>query len=223
MSKSKAFKIFLGFVCVALFVMGAFAAVYFLNQPNSQLHSEPAVVTNFSDGSWLNTKIVSYDDTGTTIDGEGYQNSTVTSGTYDGKACWVLAENYTFAYTNGTMREDFVTYYIEQSTYSNLHLSHKRLVDGVLQFNEEYGPESEGFDDDLSVYGNMTVSVVSEKVQVPAGSFNTTVRTALEDPESGLYYSVWMSEDVPAWGIVKSRFYVGNLTLTEYMLESYGR
>ncbi len=222
MAKSKTSKIIIGIVCVTLLLVVVFAGLYFLKQPNPQPEGTPAVVTNFSDGAWLNTKIVSYDDTGTTIDGEGYQNSTVTSGTYAGKACWVLAENYTFAYTNGTAREDFVTYYIEQSTYNNLHLSHKQLVDGLLQFNEEYGPESEGFDDDLSVYGNMTVSAVSEKVQVPAGTFSTTVRTELVDPEAGVYYSVWMSEDIPAWGIVKSRYYVGNLTITEYTLESYG-
>ncbi len=204
--------------------MVAFVGIYYLNPPESQSKATD-VVTNFSDGAWLKTKIVSYDDTGTVIDGQGYQTSNVKSGTYDGKACWILTENYTFTYTNGTIRDDFVAYYIDKSTNLNLHYSIMRMVDGVVQFDESYYPGSEGFDDDLLFYGNMTVSAVSEVVQVPAGTFDTTVHTKVfdETDDAGLCYSIWMSKDVPIWGVVKSRYYIGNLTVCDYMLESYGR
>jgi hypothetical protein len=195
--------------------MVSFAGIYYLAPPGSQPKATD-VVTNFSDGAWSKTKIVSYDDTGTTIDGEGYEDSLITSGTYDGKPCWVLTNNFSFTYTDGTQRVDYVTYYIDKSTYNNLHLSQKRVIDGEVKFDEEINPGSEGFDDDLLVYGNMTIFAAPETVQVPAGTFNATVRTRLDDPETGLYYSVWMSEAVPAWGIVKSRFYSGNLTICEF-------
>jgi hypothetical protein len=220
-NKIKTRKILFCIICVTLILVVSFAGIYYLTPPDSQLKATD-VVTNFSDGAWSKTKIISYDDTGTTIDGEGYEDSLITSGTYDGKACWILTNNFTFTYTDGTQRVDYVTYYIEKSTYNNLHLSQKQVINGEVRFDEEINPGSEGFDDDLLVYGNMTISAVSETVQVPAGTFNATVRTRIDDPETGIYYSVWMSEDVPAWGIVKSRFYIGNLTVCEYLLESYG-
>jgi len=105
--KPKTHKIIVGIFCVALILVVTSAGIYYLSQPKSQPEASIDVVTNFNDDAWLKTKIVSYDDTGTTIEGEGYVNSLVKSRTYDGKACWIFSDNFTFTYTNGTVRDDF--------------------------------------------------------------------------------------------------------------------
>ena len=71
----------------------------------------------------------------------------------------------------------------------------------------------------------MTVNAKDKSVTVPAGTFSTTELHGTYDylVTSEKYdLTMWISADVPAWGLVKSQFYFDGVLTWEYMLQSYG-
>lgn len=217
-AKLKSIVIALVAVCAALILVAAFVGIYYLVPPNSEQATSYEVVTHFSDGAWVNYAIVGYDDAGA-VRGRGVENSTVASGTYAEKSCWIYSGNVTFTYNNGTVVNDTMTTYYDKSNGTTLQMSMLRYVNGELAINETSGPQDAGYSDDLTFFSSLNVTATNHNVSVPVGTFECTVR---EGPESGMTYTTWLSKDVPAWGEVKSQYSSGDHVLCVYTLESYG-
>jgi hypothetical protein len=217
-AKSKTKVIALVAVCAALIVIAAFVGIYYLSPPKNEQASSSEVVTHFSDGAWLNYAIVSYDDVGA-VRGSGVENNTVTSGVYAGKSCWIYSGNCTFTYSNGTVVNDTMTTYYDKSNNTALQVSMLRYVNGEVAINDTSGPQDEGYSDDLTFFSGLNVTATNQSLLVPAGTFGCTVRVGLD---SGMTYTTWKSEDVPAWGEVKSQYSSEGHVLCVYTLESYG-
>jgi hypothetical protein len=217
-SKSKSKVIALVAVCAALILVAAFVGIYYLVPPNSEQASSSEVVPHFSDGAWVTYAIVGYDDAGA-VRGRGFENSTVTAGTYAEKSCWIYSGNITFTYNNGTVVNDTMTTYYDKSNCTTLQMSMLRYVNGEVAINDTSGPQDAGYSDDLTFFSSLNVTATNQSVSVPAGTFECTVREGLD---SGMTYTTWLSKDVPAWGEVKSQYSSDGHILCVYTLESYG-
>lgn len=220
--KSKTKVIALVAVCAAIIVVAAFVGVYYLAPPKSEQTPSSEVIHNFSDGAWVNYAIVSYNLSDGKPKGHGVENSTIAAGTYNETPCWIYAANIVFTYNNGTVFHDLMTSYYDKSTYATLQLSMIRYADGELQFNETLGPNDEGFIDDLAYMNNLNVTATHQNMSVPAGSFECTVRGGPDPTEPDVALAIWLSEDVPAWGEVKSQYSSDGYVFCTYTLESYG-
>jgi hypothetical protein len=219
-AKSKSKIIALAAVCVALIFVAAFVGIYYLAPPNNQQTPSTDIAPNFSDGAWLNYAIVSYD-SADKPKGHGIENNTITSGVYAEKPCWIYTGNIVFTYNNGTVFNDSMAYYLDKSTYATLQMSMVRYNSGELEFNETLGPNDEGFVDDLAYFRSLNVTATNQSLSVPAGNFQCTVREG-PDSEPTVYFTMWLSKDVPAWGEVKSQYSSDGHIFCTYSLESYG-
>jgi hypothetical protein len=219
-AKSKSKVIALVAVCIAIVLVAAFVGIYYLLPSNNQQIPSSNIAPNFSDGAWLNFAIVSYDSAGNPK-GHGIENGTITSGIYSEKPCWIYTGNITFTYNNGTIFKDLMTSYYDKSTFATLQMSQVRYANGELEFNQTLGPNDEGFVNDLEYFRSLNVTAIHEIISVPAGTFKCTVREG-PDPEPSVYFTIWLSKDVPAWGEVKFQYSSDEYTFCTYTLESFG-
>ncbi len=222
--KKKSNKTIIATVCVAIILIAAVAGVYYYtvpNQPSDKL--EP--VTNFSDGAWANYTVNYYDENDTLWASQGSLIVHSTAGTYNGVDCWVYTENDTYTSENGTVINEVVTYNLDKSTFSTLHIKQQIFSNGEVTNEKEFNPGDDGFINDITRFNSMTLIARNEPITVHAGTFSTTKiqGTYTYFVTSETYdMTAWTSADVPAWGVVKYQFYLKGALTWEYLLESYG-
>ncbi len=223
--KKKSNKIIIVAVLAAVILVAAVAGVYYCTLPSQPKTPEtPDVVTNFSDGAWANYDMNYYATNGTLVSKDSMMVYAYAS-TENGTDYWVYVENETCTNSDGTIVNEVSTYYLDKSTYSNVHLHSEVFTDGVQTYDKEYVPGDTGFPDDLTHFQGMTVIASDESVTVPAGTFNTQeTHGTYNFLITGTTYDMtaWSNADVPAWGIVKYEFTAADGSSYEYVLESYG-
>ncbi len=223
-TKKSSSRIILAAILIATVVIVAVAGVYCLVLPNLKAEKSPEPVTNFSEGAWANYSLSIYNPNGT-VTSSGYMMANTTAGTYNGSDCWVYVENVTYTSTDGSNVNDVITYYLDKSTYTNLHQTECITSNGEVAFDGEFNSGDNGYMDTIAVVRNMTVLATDKAITVPAGTFSTTERTGnlTYVSESATYtLTSWASKDVPTWGIVKYQFHLDGALFSEYLLESYG-
>ncbi len=186
--------------------------------------SKPDVVTNFREGAWANYSLTIYNPNGT-VKSSGNMMATTTSGTYDGKDCWVYAENVSYTSTDGAVIGDVITYYLDKTTYTTLHQTEIVTSDGEVAYNATFNPGDAGFMDTITIVRNMTVTATDISVTVPAGTYSTTQRDGpITYASEATTYNVtsWANKDVPTWGMVKYQFRLGTVLFSEYLLVGSG-
>ncbi len=222
----KSRKIILAAICIAVIILVSLAGiVYYLALPSQppSVTSEN-IVTNFGDGVWANYIVKTYAENGTLVS-TTTQNVSVMSGEYNGVACWLYVKNDTGIHENVTYSY-LTTYYLDKSTFSNLHLKGESFADGKSNVVTEMNPDNPYFLDDLARFKrNMTVVARGESLTVQAGTFT------VEKQQGAIFqYSLsrsfdvtqWVSTDVPAWGIVKYQALSNGILASEYELQSFG-
>jgi hypothetical protein len=219
-AKSKSKVIASVVVCVAIVLVAAFVGIYYLVPPKSEQTPTSEVVHNFSDGAYMNYEVVNYYRNGT-AGGHGFENETVTAGTYAGTPCWIYGENLVFTYNNGSVFTNSMTTYYDKSTYATLQRSTFSRYANGQEINETLGPNDEGFVDDLPYFRSLNVTATNQHVSVPAGTFECTVHEG-PDLGSGATFTSWVNKDVPTWGEVKIQYSTGDYIICTYTLESYG-
>lgn len=208
-------------IAIVIVAIVSVSAYYYLP---SQTPSKPDVVTNFREGAWANYSLSIYNTDGT-VKSSGNMMATTTSGSYNGKDCWVYVENVSYTSTDGAIIGDTITYYLDKTTYATTHQIEVVTSDGVVAYNGTFNPGDAGFMDTIAIVRNMTITATDKSVTVPAGTFSTTQRDGpITYASEATTYNVtsWASKDVPTWGMVKYQFRLGSVLFSEYLLVGSG-
>ena len=224
-AKPKSRRFLLVAVCVAVIVIALIAAVYCFVLPGMNSQNGFSIVTNFSDGAWANYVVNLYEENGV-FASQDTMSVSATSGAFNGKDCWIYVEDYSHINATATY-SSVTTYYLDKSTFYNMHLKNQLLINGESILAEEFNPESTHFLDDKQNFEEMTVVARGVTAAVQAGTFSCIKRSGtIYYPDSVYgYYDVtnWVSADVPAWGMVRYQAHHNGMLISEFELVSYGR
>lgn len=206
-------------VAVLVVVIVVASAGVLLMQPNNggNTPSEGPDV-NFQVGAWVNYTSTSYDNDGN-VAGVMPMQWSVEEGAYNGSNCWIL--NQTMWITaDGSMTETLIVWYVDKTSFNNLHMTMMTYVDGVLMSTDEYNPDSPGFISKPAMLNEQT-GVGQETITVPAGTFNCNKSTTT-DATTGTVTNIWYNSDIPVFSLVKEETLNGTQVTSLTELTAYG-
>jgi hypothetical protein len=169
-------------------------------------------------GAWANYTSKSYDAIGA-ITEENALGYSVSEGTRNGLACWILV-------SEGEMGQGDVmkiTYWITKSNPDSIHMRSQMFIDGEVASDTESDLDASDFDlSGLAIPDSSTV-VGQETVTVPAGTFNCEKYTT-----TMTFYGLtsvstrWVNSNIPILGLVKDQSVEEGVLKSTTELIAYG-
>jgi hypothetical protein len=218
--KKKSNKLMLAIICIAVILVATVAGIYYYASPKPTA-DKPVLVTNLSDGAWVNYTAKYYENSN--LVSQGTLMEYVIAGTYNGADCWIYVGNETYPIESGVCSKVY-TYYLSKTTNVTQYETMQEYTNGELTDNQTYSTPAEGLFDIRSSFENTTLVAKDQSITVPAGTFSVTQQ---KGPSifAGTSYdiTVYINKDVPGWGVVEYQYYLANGALeSEYLLQSYG-
>jgi len=229
---------------VVIIVVAAAAGAYYLTLPKTSPSASPSptasasaspsetptpatsptsspstsAVANFKAGAYAIYNMTSYTNGVATV---ASFNITIGEDTYNGAACWVLTINSGNYSSNVVISEN-----IDKTNTSQIlgNMTTKMYANGAL-FSESSLAHSTSFGATGMEEINPQTIVGYETVTVPAGTFTNcpkaTVSNTLVTDEAQVG-TVWVSQKVPAFGMVKNQVTTNGVLSSSFELVSYG-
>ena len=140
--------------------------------------------------------------------------------TYNGIACWVMSMT-TETPTEGGTSKMIVTWWMSKTGLESLHIRMRIYINDVLTYDQEFDPEDTSAttgEPPEPIDPNTVVSY--ETVTVPAGTFTNCAKAEVDTGTSAS--TIWMHQDVPLWGMVKTETYDQGELQSTMELIAYG-
>jgi hypothetical protein len=193
-------------------------------QPTSSGSNTEGVV-NFRLGAWANYTDKNYDTDGVTVTAETHMKESIgqgspTEGQYVGRDCWKMISEMDIDIDGALSTSSSVTYY-EKSTMKPLRIE-------TISQGFSYGMDiNDTGTTDPGTSGEIDPSTVinHEACTVPAGTFQNCMKAQItvNNPYTGTIVSlIWVHQDVPIWGIVKSESRTNGVLSSTSELTAYG-
>ena len=171
---------------------------------------------NFQDGAYANYSMKYYQDGELTM--ETPMDWDVSDGTYEGQSVWILRMTSTVEEA-GISAETIVSMYMDKTTTEAIHMRMQMFSDGQKIMDEEYDPDSPYFDPGSYQEIDPNTIVGQETITVAAGTFNCDkAQTTVE----GTQATIWVSTQVPVFGIVKMESHSAGNMVSAIELLGYG-
>jgi hypothetical protein len=193
-------------------------------QPTSSGSNTQGVI-NFRLGAWANYTDKNYEDDGVTVSTEMHMKESIgqgspTEGQYVGRDCWKMISDVDIISEGGLSTSSSVTYY-EKSTMKPLRI--ETISQGFsygMDINDTgtTEPGTGGAIDPSTVISN-------EACTVPAGTFQNCMKAqiTINNEYTGTIVSlIWVHQDVPIWGMVKSESRTNGVLSATSELTAYG-
>lgn len=248
-SKSAVSMILVAAIIVIIVVAGAAGAYYYMTQPSTSPSPSPSPtgtatptaspsvtatpaasasptsspstnpIANFKAGAYAIYNTTTYTDGVATVTG---LNFTIGEDTYNGTACWTLTTTASNDTSNVVIIER-----ISKSNTSELlgNVTMKMYSDGSLIYEDEFDPTTTSATGTGTTEIDPQTIVGYETVTVAAGTFadcakaSVTSTTATSETEVS---TVWISQNIPAFGIVKAESTINGTLSSIVELLSYG-
>jgi hypothetical protein len=193
-------------------------------QPTSSGSNTEGVI-NFRLGAWANYTDKNYDDDGVTVSTEMRMKESIgegspSEGQYVGRDCWKMISDVDIYSDGGMSTSSSVTYY-EKSTMKPLRIE-------TISQGFSYGMDINDTDTtDPGTGGAIDPSTVisREACTVPAGTFQNCMKAqvTVNNEFTGTIVSlIWVHQDVPIWGMVKSESRTNGVLSATSELTAYG-
>jgi hypothetical protein len=193
-------------------------------QPSSSAGNTEGVI-NFRLGAWANYTDKNYDTDGVTVTTETRTKESIgegspTEGQYVGRDCWKMISEMDIDIDGTLSTSSSVTYY-EKTTMKPL-----RIETSSQGFS--YGMDiNDTSTTDPGTGGAIDPSTVisREACTVPAGTFLNCMKAQItvDNPYTGTIVSIiWVHQDVPIWGVVKSESRTDGVLSSTSELTAYG-
>lgn len=193
-------------------------------QPSSSAGNTEGVI-NFRLGAWANYTDKNYDTDGVTVTTETHMKESIgegspTEGQYVGRDCWKMISEMDIDIDGALSTSSSVTYY-EKSTMKPLRIE-------TISQGFSYGMDiNDTGTTDPGTSGAIDPNTVisREACTVPAGTFLNCMKAQItvDNPYTGTIVSlVWVHQDVPIWGIVKSESRTNGVLSSTSELTAYG-
>ncbi len=182
--------------------------------------SSPTInpVVNFKAGAYAIYNTTTYTVGATTVTG---LNFTIGEDTYNGAACWTLTTTAGNDTSNVVIVER-----ISKSNTSELlgNVTMKMYQDGAVVYEQEFDPATTTATGTGTEEINPNSIIGQETITVAAGTFDcmkasvTSTTTTIDDTVT----TVWLSQNVPAFGMVKAEATISGTLSSTLELISYG-
>jgi hypothetical protein len=193
-------------------------------QPSSSASNTQSVM-NFRLGAWANYTDKNYADDGVTVSTEMHMKESIgqgspTEGQYVGRDCWKMISDVDIISEGGLSTSSSVTYY-EKSTMKPLRIE---TVSQGFSYGIDVNDTSTTTPGTGSAIDPSTV-ISNEACTVPAGTFQNCMKAQItvNNEYTGTIVSlIWVHQDVPIWGIVKSESRTNGVLSATSELTAYG-
>jgi flagellar basal body-associated protein FliL len=174
-------------------------------------------IANFRVGAYATYRMTTITSTESTI--STLKMSVDGEETYNEIPCWLLSMT-TETPTEGGTSKVVITWWMSKTGLEVIHIRMQMYVNNVLTYDQEYDPDETSTDTGEPPEPVDPQTILSyETVTVPAGTFANCAKA--ESGSATSKVDVWVHQDVPIWGIVKSETYSNSELQTKMELTDY--
>ena len=190
--------------------------------PSASSSATPAAsavpIANFRAGAYANYTLNTYDNVTGVLTQTMPMDWGVTDGTINGTSVWVLTLTTTITADNSTTKS-YLIYNVDKSTNKATSGELKVVTDGNVIMDQTIDISSPTYKTASSSEVDPNTIVGQETITVTAGTFNCEKAVTTE---SGQTSTIWISQTVPVYGMVKMITTEGTITTSQMELLSYG-